>query len=147
MEISAEDIILITISVSVVIAILVAFFFIIVVRYFRVSRQKQKEIFEAVMIAQENERQRIADDLHDEIGPVLSAVKLNVGLLGSNRDEHFVEATVNEAQLALDTSIQDVRRITRNLVPRHIAEQGLTVALQDYIAYLHKSQHLTIEFS
>jgi two-component system, NarL family, sensor kinase len=139
LQIPEEDIILIVGGITFVIAILGAFFFILIIRNFNARRRKQKEIFEAVLNAQEDERQRIAKDLHDEIGPMLSAVKLNIGRLNSKKEPQQVTSIVKEAQVNLDTSIQDVRRISHNLVPRHIELHGLAGAINDYISYVQKA--------
>src|SRR5205809_951839 len=133
---TTEDIVLITVGVSVTIAILLIFFFVITVRYFRINRKKQREIFESVLAAQENERFRIARDLHDEINPMLAAIKLNLGLLNKQQDEAFILSTVKESQEHLDISIQDIRRISHNLVPKKITQQGLAGAVEEYVRYL-----------
>jgi len=146
MNVPKEDIILIAIGITLVIAILGTFFFVIVIRSYNVRRRRQKEIFEAILGAQEDERKRIAKDLHDQIGPLLSAVRLNIGQLNSKKEPEQVVNVVKEAQGHLDVSIQDIRRISHNLVPKNIETQGLSGALDDYISYIQKAEVVTVSF-
>jgi signal transduction histidine kinase len=61
---------------SLLIAIIIVFFIISVIRYHRRYINLQKERLHAEIMIQEMERKRIANDLHDSLGPLLSTVKL-----------------------------------------------------------------------
>src|ERR1700727_294675 len=68
----------ITLFVSVMIAVIIVYFFVSIIRYHRKYMRLQREKIFAEIIIRENERKRIANDLHDSLGPLLSAVKLNI---------------------------------------------------------------------
>lgn len=147
MQVAPQDIVLITAGIAVAVLLLLTFFFMIAIRYFNVNRRRQKEIFVAVLNAQEKERKRIANDLHDQIVPMLSAIKLNVGMLTRKQDTESLKEAIEELKEYLDTSIMDIRRISHNLVPKRIAELGLAGAIENYISYIKKSENVGIIFT
>ncbi|MFD2786045.1 sensor histidine kinase [Hymenobacter rubripertinctus] len=83
----------------------------------------QQQALEAALLAQEEERRRIAGDLHDGVGTTLAIVKLHLNTL--NQPELTQEAT-----LLLDQAINEVRRISRNLLPAALQKFGLSFALE-----------------
>lgn len=146
MQITTQDIVLITIVISVSIVVLLSFLFVIAIRIFRINRKKQKEIFIAVLNAQEKERQRIANDLHDHIVPLLSAIKLNIGQLEKKETDEKLHESVAEIKEYLDSSITDIRHISHNLVPKRISEQGLVGSLEEYVRTIKKPGSVEINF-
>ena len=75
---SAEkDIIIAVFTASVALLVLSTLIVLLVYNYFRVKNRRNKEILKAVFEAQESERNRIAEDLHDHIGGKMSALKLH----------------------------------------------------------------------
>ena len=63
---------------TLLIGVIIAYFIITIIRYHRRYIRLQKDRIHAEIQIQENERKRIASDLHDSLGPLLSAVKLNI---------------------------------------------------------------------
>jgi len=96
----------------------------------------------AVFDATEEERRRIAKDLHDGIGQQLSGLKLSWDALRHRVKEFLPEENVRFEQLAavLDESAQEVRSISHQMMPRALQERGLLPALEDM---LRKSLGLT----
>jgi signal transduction histidine kinase len=92
----------------------------------------QKEVFAAAIEAEERERERIGNDLHDEIGSSLSAAKLLMAQL-----EDSTSATEKEKEVIvlikgiLGNSLQDIRNISQNLHPAVLARFGLSKALHN----------------
>mgnify|MGYP003583577293 CR=1 FL=1 len=89
----------------------------------------------AVIEAEENERKRIAGELHDGLGQMFSAVKLNLSAIGQNltfNDEH--DETMFEKTLNLvDESCTEVRHISHQMAPNVLLKAGLTTAVRDFI--------------
>ncbi|MNJ93164.1 Signal transduction histidine-protein kinase/phosphatase DegS [compost metagenome] len=86
---------------------------------------KQKEIAtKSVFEGEQNERIRIARDLHDGIGQMLSVVKMNVSTL--NPADKTVEGTLS----LVDKTITELRAISHNLIPEAL-NFGLFAALED----------------
>jgi signal transduction histidine kinase len=89
----------------------------------REREQAQYQALEAALLAQEDERRRIAADLHDAVGTMLSIVKLHLSALP--------ESPANgEMSAMLDQAISEVRRISRNLLPAVLQKFGLAFAVE-----------------
>lgn len=100
----------------------------------------------AMLETQEKERSRVALDMHDELGPLLSAVKLRVGSLKNVVGEMYVQDAA-ETQELLDDAIRQIRRIIRDLVPKNIEEKGLTGVLQDLKQHVEAMTPLAFHLS
>jgi two-component system NarL family sensor kinase len=95
-------------------------------RYQEQLNRQQKEQAIAVMETQEQERKRIAEDLHDSLGHLLSAAKLNLQTIPGEPDK-LVKQSLN---LMNDAAVE-IRNITFNLMPRTLEEEGLLPCLQE----------------
>src|SRR6201995_6138716 len=71
---------------ALLIAIVIVFFVVSVIRYNKRYMQLQKERVQAQIMIQEQERKRIANDLHDSLGPMLSTVKLYMNSITVNNE-------------------------------------------------------------
>ena len=97
--------------------------------------EKQLLASQAILKGQEDERGRLARDLHDGLGGLLSSVKHSI----INMKEKFVltgdHVSVFEKSLdMIDTSIKELRRVAQNMMPEALAKFGLQEALKDYCA-------------
>ena len=82
----------------------------------------QQEALAAALVAQEDERQRIASELHDGVGTILALAKLHLYAPGV--------PPLPDVSNLLDQAITEVRRISRNLQPAALQQMGLVQALQ-----------------
>jgi signal transduction histidine kinase len=89
----------------------------------------QQKMMEAALESQESERKRVAADLHDGIGAMLSAVRMNLGTLA--RTESVSAETIQPVKTMLDETIESVRKISRDLLPSTLEKFGLNVALKE----------------
>lgn len=106
----------------------------------QLKREEQEKRLESVMAAQENERGRIARDLHDEVGVMLSTVKLYL----THRDQ---EDALGRAEQLLDQSVAKLRSISRGLSSDHLAQFGLERALKDLCEPMEATGELEIHRS
>ena len=108
-----------------------------------------REQFAKVTAAEEEERQRIARELHDGLGPALAS--LNIRLLTVHklleRDEHSVAEEIQELANQVQASIRDIRRLIHDLRPVALDELGLVPALREYLARCEREHGLVIQFS
>ncbi len=81
----------------------------------------QQQALTAALVAQEDERQRIAGELHDGVGTILALAKLHLFAPGS--------PPAPEASALIDQAVAEVRRISRNLQPATLQQLGLAQAL------------------
>lgn len=108
----------------------------------------QKEIrTKAIIDAEEKERRRIAQDLHDGVGQLLSAAKLNL----SNLDSKIINQT-NEQKLAMqnalslvDDSVKEVRAVSHNMMPNTLIKLGLASAVREFITKLGNAPTLKVD--
>lgn len=92
----------------------------------------QKQLLQSTIDSQEKERKRIASDLHDGVGAMLSAAKLNLNMLrsGTIPKEELPEA-IGETKDMIDETIETVRRISKDLLPSSLEAFGLSKAVQE----------------
>ncbi len=110
-----------------------------------IRASQQEEILRNTISAQENERKRIAQDLHDEVGAMLSVVKLNVGRIEKKTDGTEAKELAAETKSYLDEVITQVRRISRSLLPPSLEKLGLHFALEELANWINKADQLKIE--
>ncbi len=100
----------------------------------------------SVIEGQETERERIAKDLHDSLGGLLSTIKLRFDNVRSIKSDLSSLKEYNQAQNLLDTAVEEVRTISRNLQPSSLANLGLVAAVKDLINRFEGENHPEIEF-
>lgn len=110
----------------------------------KVEQEQQEQIIKNTIQAQEKERKRIAQDLHDEVGAMLSVVKLNVGRIERKSEEEQAKTLASETKNYLDDVITQVRRISRALLPPSLEKLGLFYALEELANWVNKSDELKI---
>ncbi len=98
----------------------------------RAADGKLKELTRRIIDTQEEERLRIARELHDGISQNLVGVRFAIELAGRNVPPDNVAATeaIGKGALALSDAIKEVRRISPDLRPRVLDDLGLTAALE-----------------
>jgi len=112
---------LVFVSSTILIAIVVYFLYTFVREQRKIMKWQQARIA-AEIETLENERKRIATDLHDEIGPVLSAVKLQINHL--EPQEEVEKAILDKSSNQIDFIIQKFRDISYNLLPNTLVRKG-----------------------
>ena len=116
-----------------------------------VSRLKEIETgsIQSIIAGQENERRRIAREIHDGIGPMLSYSKLE---LDAFMDEYLQEnMDIPDEKLlhirqTLDSITDDLRNLSHHLIPRLLEEFGLFSAFSNLITRLNNSVDPKVEF-
>lgn len=108
--------------------------------------EKQLLATQSVLKGVEEERSRIAKDLHDGLGGLLSGVKLQLGAMKGNlilTEENGI--AFNRVLHNLEDSIAEMRRVAHNMMPETLLKFGLEQALTDYSNSLSHQQHFTIQ--
>jgi PAS domain S-box-containing protein len=106
-------------------------------KQYQFELQQSKEQMQSLAIhlqsVTEEERKRIAFEIHDELGYALTAVKLDlawlVKKLNLDKEENYLEKTKNMAEM-IDTTIQKVRNISTQLRPSILDHFGLVAAIE-----------------
>lgn len=89
---------------------------------------RNADLLEAMLKAQEKERERLALELHDGLGAKISALSLETETLSSELDSKH-QSKVLHVRSLIEEVRQDVRSISRDLVPRDLSRSGLNYEL------------------
>ena len=106
------------------------------------NRRKQEELIQASIRSEEEERMRIAAELHDDVGATLSSIRLMLYQAARNSDG----AIINQARELLDESIQKVRNLSHQLQPGTLQYLGLIKSLQSVAEMLTRTGQITVNW-
>ncbi|WP_343560664.1 sensor histidine kinase [Sphingobacterium sp.] len=94
----------------------------------------------AMLAGEEKERTRLARDLHDGLGGLLSSTKLGLSSIADSSEEQpFVKNGITRSIELLDDAVDELRRLAHNLMPDLIIKYGLEEALKDYAARMSQT--------
>jgi signal transduction histidine kinase len=109
--------------------------------------EKQLTASEAVLKGEEQERTRLAKDLHDGLGGLLSGIKFSL----SNMKDNLIITPDNMAVFErsldmIDTSIKELRRVAHNMMPEMLTKFGLDEALKEYCNTINATNLLSVKY-
>ncbi len=111
------------------------------------ARENEIRIMNAVISSEEEERLRIARDLHDSVGPYLSAARLYIQSMDfPDKDPRCVQIKKELSEL-MNLSISSVREISGNLGSHVLRSLGLKAALNNYIEKINPDGAIKIEMT
>ena len=123
---------------------IVMFFIVSIIRQHRKKLDLHKQNILAQITAKEQDRGRIAHDLHDELGPLLSSVKLRINIFElTDPDDKIQIEKINDN---IDKVISRIREISHDLMPVDLINTGLVTALKEYINSIDRNI-VQIDFS
>jgi two-component system NarL family sensor kinase len=109
--------------------------------------EKQLTATEAVLQGEEQERSRLAKDLHDGLGGMLSSVKYSFSHMKENLIMTSENAEAFERSIdMLDSSIKEMRRVAHNMMPEVLIKYGLDNALKELCADLGRNGSLQVNY-
>ena len=109
--------------------------------------EKQIDLLNAVFETQETERKRLAEDLHDSVGQVLSAIKLNLHRLDRIIENDNPKNLLSDTRKLTDECIQEIRNIIHNVLPPVLTDFGLMDALQALCDKIGHNTNIHITFT
>lgn len=108
----------------------------------------QKEILRSVILTQESERKRIAQDLHDEISSKLNIISLNSHLLKSNNlAANELQEIANSITDLTTNALDSSRRIAHDLLPPVLEKFGLHAGIEELVSECNNSKAVTIQYT
>lgn len=112
------------------------------------EQEKQLINMNSILKGQEEERSRMAKDLHDGLGSMLSGIKLNLSAMHQNFIIHSSEVfSFEKALTQLDSAIAEMRRVAHNMMPEALLKFGLHEAIQDYCDGINENGALKMQFT
>ena len=111
------------------------------------EKDKQLIAVDSLLKGQEEERSRLAKDLHDGLGGLLSGVKYSL----SNMKENLIVTPDNMAVFErsldmIDTSIKELRRVAHNMMPEMLTKFGLDEAFKDYCNTVNATNLIAVKY-
>jgi signal transduction histidine kinase len=131
--------------ISIVLGVIIIFFIISTVRNQRLNQKLYKSKILAEITTLENERARIASDLHDELGPILSAVKLRINSLDIHSPND--QLILDKSNKNIDELIRRMREISNDLLPNILLRKGLITTMEKFVEDFKNSNKLEIKFT
>lgn len=130
----------------VAIVLLITLIYLFYVLYNKLKTRQNNHLL-LIIEAQEFERRRIAADLHDSVGQMLSSVKMRLNFANSTSiDGLQTKEVVNESQQIIDRIATEIRSISYNLVPSSLKKFGLITAMEEQIELLKLRNSTQIYF-
>lgn len=113
----------------------------------RVGREQLKALSRRLLTAQEEERRRLAVELHDELGQVLTAVKINLASLERESGAATTPAHLRDAIASVDLAMERVRDLALDLRPSVLDDLGLPAAVRWYVDRFARTAHVEAHLS
>lgn len=111
----------------------------------QLENEQRKNMLIASVQAQENERRRIAGDLHDEVGAILSSSKLYLSHL--NQKNPGSSVVIDKIEQLIDKATQNLRDISHNITPQNLEQFGLVSALEEVCLRINQAKSLQVNLS
>ena len=116
-------------------------------RISELETEKQLSATEAVLKGEEQERTRLARDLHDGLGGMLSGLKYSFHTM----KENLIMTPENHQAFErgmdmLDSSIKEMRRVAHNMMPESLLRFGLDTSLRDFCSDINQSGALQVSY-
>jgi len=116
-------------------------------RISELETEKQLMAAEAVLKGEEHERARLAKDLHDGLGGLLSGIKFSFQKMRGNLMMTPANQQDFERSLdMLDSSIGELRRVAHNMMPEALLKYGLDTALKDFCSDINQTGALQVNY-
>jgi signal transduction histidine kinase len=126
-------------------------------RYYQIRRDKdrlavqileqERKTAQSIIQAQEKERQRIAKDLHDDLGGLLAMIKLKIDSILLNQKENDENKTsLEETQKLMQMACHDLRFIAHELMPLEAAEKRLKTMVSEVLDLVKVQNKIKISY-
>lgn len=108
--------------------------------------RSEKRVISTIIITEENERKRFAKDLHDGIGPIMSAIKMSLSALGERIKDPSGNEILNNTNHLINEAINTLKDISNNLSPHVLSNFGLSSALSTFTTKISQTKAIEIDF-
>ncbi len=110
------------------------------------QKQMQQRILTTIIQTEEGERKRVAQELHDGLGPVLSTVKLYTQTYINTKDSDFRKKIEDQLLVGIDDALQQVSSISNNLSPHVLNDFGIKVAIEKFIEKIQRVKPIHVQY-
>ena len=113
-------------------------------KYKMLAKEKEHDVLNALNMGEEKERKRLARELHDGLGGLLAASKMQLSVLESDMPEEF-RSQSQKINDIIGKAITENRRISHNLLPENLLRFGLKAALEDFVQYINDGKKQVVD--
>jgi signal transduction histidine kinase len=106
----------------------------------------ERKVLNAVIITEENEKRRFANDLHDGLGPILSTVKMSLSSLNERISDPAGIVILNNTHHLVNEAINSIKDISNNMSPHVLSNFGLASAISTFISKINQTGTVEIDF-
>ncbi len=106
----------------------------------------QHKVINSILETEDRERMRFAEDLHDELGPLLSSVRIYINLIQTKSPEQEKERLelIEFAKQLLDDAVQQTKNISYNLMPEVLSQYGLIPSIKAFCTKINIANSVNI---
>ena len=110
----------------------------------KIQELKQQELINASIQGEEQERMRIASELHDDVGATLSSVRLFLHSASRHPEDPDI---IHQSKELLDDSIQKIRDLSHQLQPATLQRLGLQISLESHADIINRAGNVRMQYS
>jgi PAS domain S-box-containing protein len=114
-----------------------------------ITRQKEidRKILQTIISTEEKERSRFAQDIHDDLGPLLSTAKLYIKSVETAKDQKSRQIAIDKSLEAIDESLLSIKEIAYDLSPHILRNFGLISGINSLINKINETGEINIVFN
>lgn len=116
-----------------------------VIRNITERRHMENKILDTIISTEEREREKFARNLHDELGPLLSSIKMYVNSLSSTTEKSKHDFITAQLKKILTEVIQSTKELSNDLSPHVLSNYGLLAAIEWFVQQLEPYISITLE--
>jgi len=118
-----------------------------VIRDITERKETERRILNAIIEAEERERNHFSRELHDGLGPMLSTIKLYFQWLADTSEGEKRINITDKGNRNIDEAIITLKEISNNLSPRVLNNNGIVPAIRNFVGRINEIEKLSIDFS
>jgi two-component system NarL family sensor kinase len=115
----------------------------------KLINKQELRVINAMISGQEKERKRIAQDLHDGLGSLLSTINLHFSVVteGVSKLNQSHKKSLETAQNLMDQAVDEVRRISHNMISGDFMEYGLLATTESLVKTINNTKSISIDLT
>ncbi len=104
------------------------------------------EATQSLLLGQEMERRRLAKEIHDGVGPNMSALKLQIDAIKRKAKSDTIISGLEEINVAISDIASDIRQISHDLMPSSLIDFGVITALSNFAKKISDASEIEVHF-
>lgn len=141
------QVVMIAMIIIFILSLAVILFFVIYQKKLLIQQKRyQEDLLRAVISGQEQERNRVARELHDDLGAMLTTTKLYVGQISSQLSTLELDQLTSKVNTFFEEMITNTRRISQDLRPAILEKMGIREGVQSLADQLNEIGPLRVHF-